>query len=85
MTSAQGPRSGLSSSLTATSKRKQVCTPKWVPGAHVGDTSGRDPAEHSQAAGGTFFPSLLESRKRSEKGPLAVVQTAYVMGRAPAK
>jgi putative transposase len=29
---------------------------------------------------GTFFPSLLEPRKRSEKALLAVVQTAYVKG-----
>jgi len=29
---------------------------------------------------GTFFPSLLEPRKRSEKALLAVVQTAYVQG-----
>jgi putative transposase len=29
---------------------------------------------------GSFFPSLLEPRKRSEKALLAVVQTAYVKG-----
>ena len=29
---------------------------------------------------GTFFPSLLEPRKRSEQALLAVVQTAYVQG-----
>jgi len=29
---------------------------------------------------GSFFPSLLEPRKRSEKALLAVVQTAYVQG-----
>jgi transposase-like protein len=29
---------------------------------------------------GTFFPSLLEPRKRSEKALLAVVQSAYVQG-----
>lgn len=29
---------------------------------------------------GTFFPSLLEPRKRSEKALLAIVQSAYVQG-----
>jgi putative transposase len=29
---------------------------------------------------GTYFPSLLESRRRAEKALLAVVQTAYVKG-----
>jgi putative transposase len=42
----------------------------------VGELSLRIPKVRS----GTFFPSLLEPRKRSEKALLAVVQSAYING-----
>jgi transposase-like protein len=42
----------------------------------VGDIPLRIP----KLRNGTFFPSLLEPRKRSEKALLAVVQSAYVQG-----
>lgn len=46
----------------------------------MADTRGRDPPEHPKLREGTFFPSLLEPRKRLEKALLAVVQTSYVKG-----
>jgi len=42
----------------------------------VGELALRIPKLRS----GSFFPSLLEPRKRSEKALLAVVQTAYIRG-----
>ena len=54
-------------------------TPKWLPAKNVGDVSGRDPTEPSQLREGTFFPSLLEPKKRSEKALLAVVHPSQVL------
>ncbi|GMR10305.1 MAG: hypothetical protein BMS9Abin28_1126 [Anaerolineae bacterium] len=42
--------------------------------------AGEIPLRIPKLREGTFFPSLLEPHKRSEKALLAVVQTAYVKG-----
>lgn len=41
---------------------------------------GEIPLRIPKLRDGTFFPSLLEPRKRSEKALLAVIQSAYVQG-----
>jgi putative transposase len=46
---------------------------------------GEIPLSIPKLRGGTFFPSLLEPRKRSEKALLAVVQSAYVHGASTRK
>jgi transposase-like protein len=47
---------------------------------HLGDQSGRDRAGDPEDRRGGYFPSFLESRKRSEQALVAVVQEAYVAG-----
>lgn len=37
-------------------------------------------ASHPQAAAGSFFPTLLEPRRRAERALLSVIQEAYVHG-----
>ena len=39
-----------------------------------------DEAAHPEAQRGSYFPSLLEPRRRSERALLAVIQQAYVEG-----
>ena len=55
-------------------------TPQWLPERMWETRVGEIPLSIPKLREGTFSPSLLESRKRSEKALLAVVQTAYVKG-----
>ena len=48
------------------------------------DTEGRHyGAPHTKLREGSYFPSLLEPRRRSERALLAVIQQAYVEGLSP--
>ena len=44
---------------------------------------GEIPLRIPKVRDGSYFPSLLEPRRRSEKALLAVVQQAYVVGSVP--
>ena len=44
---------------------------------------GEIPLRIPKVRDGSYFPSLLEPRRRSEKALLAVIQLAYVVGSAP--
>jgi hypothetical protein len=46
----------------------------------VGDAGGRVGAGDPEAAAGSYFPSFLEPRRRSEQALVSVVQEAYVAG-----
>ena len=46
----------------------------------MGDARGTDSAAYPQLRQRSYFPHLLEPRKRNEKALLAVVQETYVRG-----
>lgn len=51
------------------------------PPAHVGDRGWRHRPAHPQAAQGSFFPVILEPRRRIDQALYAVVMEAYVARR----
>ena len=51
-----------------------------VQGKDLGDAGGSDRAQGAQGEGSSYFPSLLEPRRRAERALSAVVQEAYVHG-----
>jgi hypothetical protein len=52
-----------------------------VPAAGVGYPGRDDRAGDPDAAGGSYFPSFLEHRRRAERALASVVATSYLLGR----
>ena len=53
---------------------------QWAPRATVGHAGGQHRLRVPRVRDGSYFPSLLEPRRRAERALVAVVQEAYVQG-----
>ena len=54
--------------------------PQWLSAAHLGHPRADHRAGDSESTAGTYFPWLLQPRRRAGHALLAVVQEAYVHG-----
>jgi hypothetical protein len=60
--------------------RRPLRFPQRVSDPHLGYAGGDLGAADPKVAPGSYFPSLLEPRRRSERAVVSVVQEAYVHG-----
>jgi putative transposase len=65
--------------------RRSYRSPQWSSAAGAGQHRGGSGAADPQAAGGSFFPSLLERRRRVDQSLFAVIMEAYLHGTSTRK